>query len=195
MQNRFELASLRVADRHAGRNETQPVGASLGDASELFHAEIAHIAQHQIICLHQVNEILAQFAVLLGGEMQSLKNRFTGEKIEGEVRLATRRLSFAIAVPREVLGVLEVCLGLARILDKDPVENLRADQALLCPSLFKGLSGSGHHEGDRSLVHPPVHSLTTHRFLFRALQIRGDLVIGRLAGKDRLEEAQDKSLR
>jgi hypothetical protein len=39
----------------------------------------------------------------------------------------------------KILGVIDMRFGLRRILDKDPIENLRADQLLLCPSLLERL--------------------------------------------------------
>ena len=114
----------------------------------------------------------------------------TSEKIEDKIRFAPGRLSLAIAMTGKVLGVIDMRFGLRRILDKDPIENLRADQLLLCPSLLERLPGHRNHEGHRGLIHPLMDGLPTDRFLFAALETPCDLLEGRLAREDRLELTQ-----
>ncbi len=66
--------------------------------------------------------------------MEGLRYRFTGKQIKGQINLASRGFTFAIAVPGKILGVALVGLGLRGVLDEDTIESLRGDQSFFIPS-------------------------------------------------------------
>lgn len=183
-------------DAEIGRDAAQPEGFFLINSPELGEAEIASVAQHEVVFLDEIDEVFPDFAVLLGGEVQLAGDGFAADEIDGEIDLEARRRAMAISVGGEVFVIAFGKFLLGRIFDENPPEKPVGAGfmgTVFVPLLAEREGQSVHHESHRARVGALPEGLFGEGKSFAELEIAGELAEGSLAGKDGLDEGEEVS--
>lgn len=101
----FDLIARKVSDDDADRNATQPGGQKPCYESEFRDDKVAHVPQDEVSFSHDIDEIFANFLVLLSAAVEGTLHTRATDQIKGEVNFQERGFASPVAVTRAMIGV------------------------------------------------------------------------------------------
>ena len=101
----LNLIAGEVSDDDADRNATQPRGQKPCNEGEFSDDEVAHVPQDEVPFSHDIDEVFANFLVLLSAAVEGILHTGSTDEIESHIDLEKRGFTPPIAVAGAVIGV------------------------------------------------------------------------------------------
>lgn len=101
----FNLAAGKVFDDDADRNATQPGGQKPCNEGEFGDDEVAHVAQDEVSFSHDIDEVFANFLVLLSPTVEGILHARSTDQIKSHIDFKEGGFAPSIAVAGAMIGV------------------------------------------------------------------------------------------